>query len=75
MFFATAAANFGQEAVMMACGLISFIGMVVTLYCVAEQVCVLASKAEETSMEERLAQVPMKVIYSVPSLMDYFEDV
>lgn len=75
MFFAAAAADFGQEAVMMACGLISFIGMMVTLSCVAERVSEEATKAEEISMKKRLSQVPMKVVYSVPSLMDYFEDV
>ena len=74
MIFVTAAARFGQETVMIVCGVVSLSGMVITLLCVSERVGQTETKEEFRSLERRFSQVPMKVVLSAPSLVDYFAE-
>ena len=65
----TAAARFGNQAVMFSCATISLIGLIVTLCCVNE-----SSLASDEEYPDRAAasKVPMKVVHSEPSLLDFY---
>ena len=67
--FATAASRFGEQAVMGTCACLSIVGTVLTLTCVPEHL-------EADSLEDdvsRKPEIPMKVVVSEPSLIDYFQ--
>ena len=69
IFFATAASRFGEQAVMGTCACLSIVGTVLTLTCVPEHL-------EADSLEgdvSRKPEIPMKVVVSEPSLIDYFQ--
>jgi MFS transporter, PHS family, inorganic phosphate transporter len=66
MLFVFAASRFGEEVVMLACAGVSLFGMVVTLSCVSETL-----MSEEDNGDE--SAVPMRVVISEPSLLDYFD--
>ena len=54
---------------MLACAGISLIGMVVTLSCVADIV------EQDDEKNESDSSVPMRVVISEPSLLDYFDTI
>lgn len=66
MVFVFAASRFGEEVVMLTCAGVSLIGVLVTLTCVSET----ASREERDGIE---TSVPMRVVISEPSLLDYFD--
>ena len=74
MVFATSASKFGAGAVLISCSGISFIAMFLTFWCANETVCRNATREEIRSMEKRLSKVPMKWVFSLPSLVDYYDD-
>eukprot|EP00934_Nitzschia_sp_Nitz4_P003744 Nitzschia sp. Nitz4//scaffold51_size120721//103888//105647//NITZ4_003746-RA/size120721-snap-gene-0.44-mRNA-1//-1//CDS//3329553919//3734//frame0 len=69
IIFVTAASKFGQAAVMVACGVISLVGMIVTLFCVSETV------GSSHQMDDKLQSpnLRLKVVLSEPSLVDYYQ--
>lgn len=67
-FFVTAAARFGNQAVMFSCAAISLIGLVVTLFCVNES----SLASEEEDHDYAGSKVPMKIVRSEPSLIDFY---
>jgi len=86
VLFVRAAAAYGQKAVFLACGVLSFVGCLITLLCVSDQVSEkrdeiekhsadrsLIDMQEELAFEARTTRVSMKVVYSNPSLMDLRE--
>ena len=73
MIFVAAAARYGQQPVMLACAVISFVGMFLTLWCIKETASSNETKEEKRIEEKRCAKVAMKTIMSSPSLVDYFD--
>lgn len=67
-FFVTAAARFGNQAVMLSCAVISLIGLVVTLFCVPETPLL----DDDNEPDNVRGKVPMKIVHSEPSLLDYY---
>jgi nitrate/nitrite transporter NarK len=67
--FVTAASKYGQEVVMLVCSVVSVAGMMITLSCVSEDVCQNSTKDEQ---DENAKRIPMKVVLSEPSLIDYY---
>jgi PHS family inorganic phosphate transporter-like MFS transporter len=79
--FVTAADRFGQKAVFLACALVSFGGCLISWLCISSQVGMdddgdgiqshMAAKQQSWTEERGHTKVPMRVVYSEPSLMDY----
>jgi MFS transporter, PHS family, inorganic phosphate transporter len=72
MVFVAAADRFGEQVVMWACAVISFAGVVLTVTCVSEKVLHTPTKEEQHRQNEAEKRLPMKVIFSEPSLIDYY---
>jgi len=79
--FVPMAARFGNSIVMLACAALSFIGLALTWMCVPlEKMDIIESNqallknlslAERIKLERRLNKVPMKMVFSNPSLFDF----
>ena len=67
--FVFAASALGEEVVLLACAGISLIGMLVTLSCVPD----IAEQDDEKKDSD--SSVPMRVVISEPSLLDYFDTI
>lgn len=83
MVFVAAADRYGHQAVFLACALLSFVGCIITLACVPGKVGTVDPDEDEyQSMtgqerfeaEARLSSVPIKLVYSQPSLVDFLEE-
>jgi PHS family inorganic phosphate transporter-like MFS transporter len=70
--FVTAADRFGEQVVMCACALISFVGVGITLSCVSEKVLHRNTAHQQLKQNFAKNRIPMKVIISEPSLLDYY---
>lgn len=73
--FATAADRFGQQVVMLVCATLSFVGVAITLICVSEGLLAKPSTEEEDRETTRRSTLTMKVVWSEPSLIDYYHSV
>lgn len=73
MFFVSAADWFGQQVVMLFCSCLSFIGLIVTLTCVSDALLERPSSEEEERQNEVERRLPMKVVLSEPSFIDYYD--
>ena len=65
----TAAARFGNQAVMFSCAAISLIGLVVTIFWVNE---VPIDSDDEEEPDHARCKLPMKIVHSEPSLLDFY---
>ena len=80
IIFVPAAARFGNSAIMLACAVLSILGFALTWWFVPstvdpdrhdEELLSKMSLDERIKVERRLNKVPMKVVYSNPSLIDF----
>ena len=72
--FVTAAAHFGQEVVMLACAIVSVIAMTLSLFCVDECIGYAKPEEEQQIVSKRFLRLPMRVVVSHPSLIDYIDE-
>jgi PHS family inorganic phosphate transporter-like MFS transporter len=80
MIFGRAAHYFGEEVVFLACAVVSFVGCITTVLCVSAHVGnndgeeVGLRKVQLPIVVDQLNNVPMKVVISAPSIIDYHGD-
>jgi MFS transporter, PHS family, inorganic phosphate transporter len=75
--FVSALEHLGQETVFICCGVLSYAGCFLTLFCVSSKIGAAdvdkieyLSRTEKKQLQSRRDRVPMKVVWSRPSLID-----